>query len=284
MARLLKRFKLKEFQSSPLPNFRMNGACDSRRPGEVRYAELVLTRMGFFHFVRDYCDPFGSLARAMDEQSAKCEEPDIRGSLIVLPEAFNLGMPYYPPDFHKTPRKPGGAKIPLERALEGLHQIAASRAVAFVAGLIGPQFSSAYWIDNNGPPKLMCHKMGDDKTGNCRQWEGCDDNNPVECDGTCVGALICLDAVECPGEKPAARERREKLIDKLKTCSQRYRVLCIPGCMSRHCMPERDGVYCILANSGSQNSFVKNDQRRDVVVPADAGQNEICLASLPLPS
>lgn len=262
----------------------MSGYCDLRRPIEVRYAELMLKRIGFFHFVKDHCDPFGSLRRALNEESAKYEERDISGSLIVLPEAFNLGRRYYPLGFPKITGKLGDATIPLEGALEELHHTAASRHTVFVAGLIGEQFSSAYWIDYSGPPQLMCHKMGDDKTGQYRPWTGCDNNNPVECDDACVGALICLDALERSDETLEARKRREKLIDKLKKCNQRYRILCIPGHMDSNSIPEKDGVYCILANSGSLKSFVKNDRKTDVLEPVDPLRNEICLAPLPLPS
>lgn len=127
----------------------------------------------------------------------------------------------------------------------------------------------------------MCHKMGDDRTGNYLPHEGSDIYNPVESDIACVGALICLDALECREETDAARERRENLLHNLKECNRPYRILCIPGHMGSHCMPDPHGVFCILANSGAQKSFVKDTRRVQMVEPVDRSLNEICLVHLP---
>jgi hypothetical protein len=234
----------------------------------------MLKALGFFHFRENVEDPIG-LRRLELERIGATE--DVSGSLIVLPEAFNLGVPYY-----GDTGVLGRAKIPLGGALENLQGIAKDRAVAFVAGLLGKQHNSAYWIGQKGH-ELLCHKMGDDRTGHYLPWsgkEGSDGCNPLEFENACLAALICLDAVECPQETQAARERRENLMRHVKQCGRPHRILCVPAQMGSYCdVPEVDGIYCILANANAKKSFVKNGCNIEVE-PADQNRNEICLMPL----
>jgi hypothetical protein len=59
----------------------------------------MLKALGCFHFRENFEDPIGSLRSELKRKGAG---NDISGSLIALPEAFNLGAPYYPPDYPKV--------------------------------------------------------------------------------------------------------------------------------------------------------------------------------------
>lgn len=233
----------------------------------------MLRALGFFHFREDVEDPIGSLRTELERKGAR---HDISGSLIVIPEAFNLGGPYY-----GSTGKPGCAKIPLVLALKELGEIARQWRIAFVVGLLGEQYNSAYWVDHRAESEWMCYKMGDDRRGHYIPWsdrEGADGCNPLEFEDACVAALVCLDAVECPEETQAAHERRENLVRHVKQSSRPCKILCVPAQMGSQCgVPEEDGMYCILANANAK-SFVKNGCRTEAE-PRDQNRNEICLVS-----
>src|ERR1700674_1666501 len=174
----------------------------------------MLKRVGSFDVMQGRDDPFECLEGVLDRAVARCGQREISGSLIVLPEAFNLGEPYYPSDGALNARR--DPKIPLDQALAKLHDWAVRYAIVFVAGLLHKPFSSAYWVDPDNPPTLMCHKMGQDSRGTYIGGDGRDPDNPIARYGACVGALICLDAIECQEETAAARGRRENLISAIK--------------------------------------------------------------------
>jgi hypothetical protein len=237
---------------------------------------MMLKRVGFFDATQGGGDPFGCLEGALDLAAARFGQGEISGSLIVLPEAFNLGEPYYPLAGALNARR--DPKIPLDQALKKLHDWAIKYVVVFVAGLLHKPFSSAYWVDPDNPPTLMCHKMGEDSSGTYIGGDGHDFNNPIARYGACVGALICFDAIECLEETASARRRRENLITEIKKEDGLYKVVCIPAHMSNNCMPQEDGLWCILASSGPQKSWVKDPQGQQRAA-GDRGQ--ICFADLP---
>jgi len=242
-------------------------------------AGVMFKRVGFFHFVQNPHDPFGSLERALKDKSTDYRSGDISGSLIVLPEAFNLGKPYYHPQHPKTTWTPGGARFPLWIALEQLRTSAATHDVVFVAGLVGEQFSSAYWVDRDGPPRLMGHKLGDDRSGNYRIPCGGYEDRLVELCGACVGALICLDALDA-GESAVIR-RRENLISHIRNRDRLHGILCVPvrrGDQWNPRSPRIDGLYCIVADSGGAHpSFVAKGPEI-IASPTNPQQNEIGFA------
>jgi len=256
----------------------------ARRAGGMTWcdSEVMFKRVGFFHFVQNQRDPLGSLDKALKDRSADYMSGDISGSLIVLPEAFNLGKSYYHLHHPKTTWTQGGAMFPLWATLEWLRNSAAARGVVFVAGLVGDQFSSAYWVDYNGPPHLMCHKLGEDHSGNYWPWVPGDGNgdNPIERYGACVGSLICLDALEAG--KTAIRQRRENLISDIKSRDRLHGVLCVPMRKRSQWDPESpriDGLYCIVADSGGAHpSFVAKGSKT-VASPMNPQQDEICFAT-----
>jgi len=77
----------------------------------------------------------------------------IANSLIVLPEAFNI-------DEYDS-RSPA---VPADEFLAALRLLAEEHQIAFVAGILDGRRNSAYIIDAK-LPHLMCHKVGDDRTG-----------------------------------------------------------------------------------------------------------------------
>jgi hypothetical protein len=94
----------------------------------------MLTRIGFFHFVgrksnedaEDWEGPLGSLSRALSEYSA-C----LRDSLIVLPEAFNIGRDI---DWQATGRGACAAPWPL--------RCVKPRISSAIGSLLAARFSS----------------------------------------------------------------------------------------------------------------------------------------------
>ena len=225
----------------------------------------MLKALGFFHFRENVEDPAGSLRLELERTGT---ENDISGSLIVLPEAFNLGEPYYS-------GAPGPAKIPLGQALDQLRGIARQWSVTFVAGLLGQQYNSAYWLDHKATSELMCHKMVNDRTGHYVPHSGerrCDERNPFKAEDACVGVLICADALE---ETSAVRERRERLLRYIKRCSRPYRILCVPGQMGSHCDPH----FARASHMEIADRDCSDDSPSFVIPPRTASNPSICAES-----
>lgn len=228
----------------------------------------MLERLGFFDFQHGSGDPMRHLGKEMDRLAHQSKE-GLSGTLLVLPEAFNLGKPYYAPCGTSNGK---GVIIEAKEALATLKQLAKAHTVVFVAGLLDRRFSAAYWIDPDSPPTLMCYKVGEDGSGNYIKGDAESGFNPVERYGASVGALICLDALACKEETEEARTRREKLVAHIKHSNFRNRIICIPAHMSSHCMPEMDGMWCVLASSGGQGSVVKDPRNAEVLNLTSRGE------------
>jgi hypothetical protein len=208
----------------------------------------MFKNIGFFQFVSNYAHPIEELRTAL---AADCR----RQSLIVLPEAFNIGQPYSGNgscDFSGT-------------ILSELSVLSQSFHSTFVSGLIirrcilgrlyrSPPYSSVYLIDSCHQI-LMCHKLNDDKSGKyspCRIDE-CDIRNPVVLDDTCLAALICRD---CNIENHADVKRHKALNCRIAEADRPYNIMCIPAWMSRASGFQGDAIASnwpksdvILANS-----------------------------------
>src|SRR5579863_1032205 len=111
----------------------------------------MLHKVGFFHFGSGYGNPKealeSALQEAQDEDKRLPSTLDPSDSLIILPEAFNIGRAY------RAEGQPNFDRSILER----LRGVAAEFRVAFVAGLIvsegggpTPPNSAAYLIDGSG--------------------------------------------------------------------------------------------------------------------------------------
>ena len=242
----------------------------------------MLKRVGFFHFVDGRADPVGSLRAAIE---IKARARDVTGSLIVLPEAFNIGMNYYDegcPDYDPC-------------VLSLLRDIASLYRVGFVAGLViedgagpTPPHSSVYYVDGD-VQRLICHKHGSDNRESAVYTafdsDDCDITNPIEQKGACIAAMLCMDIEQT--------ERREDLVKKAASSSQPIRAFCIPAHMSPQwqrglqrktrldsSLPDESLVHVVVANSNpaSSPSFVLCPNG-DVVDTTNRLENEVSWCS-----
>ena len=185
----------------------------------------MLQKVGFFHFGADHSMPIQALKRALEHAD------DIEGALIVLPEAFNISVPY---------RGEGDRNFD-PSVLDKVKDLAERFGVAFLAGLIiqeccgsRPPYSGAYLITGK-QHTLMCYKAANDGTTdwNYTPRVGTNDfNNPISYEGIRIGALICADAnppkipLQCMLEHTnSMRKRMDKIVD---DCD----VLCVPAHMN----------------------------------------------------
>jgi hypothetical protein len=237
----------------------------------------MVSAIGFFHFGTKHDDPMGSLISAMAEARGTLL-PD---SLIVLPEAFNIGRLYTQSE--PLPDLPAAI-------LKDLKAEAARYRVGFVAGLIldlddgiKPPFSSAYLIDRTlDEPVCMCHKKEEDGTSNYTPCpKECDIRNPAECRGTSIVSLICLDIQDSSRVSP--------LLGRSVPAPQ---IVCVPAHMSSAFFGDSvcgtrgqnrrwDGKYLALANSRPDGcpSFIRDPTGRTVRTHSGA-QNRIKLLPL----
>lgn len=119
-------------------------------------------KIGFFHFGNYWNDPVGSLRCALKGHTPE----EVRDSLIVLPEAFNIGQQYY----DDSPEKPWNTKSAVQNRLR---RICKDFGLSLLGGLIiekpgdpYPPHSSAYLVTPTDPmPILMCHKECRDTNG-----------------------------------------------------------------------------------------------------------------------
>jgi hypothetical protein len=132
----------------------------------------TIEKIGFFHFVNGFETPIDELCRAIEAERDNHPDRDIDNSLIVLPEAFNLGHDYNPS------RDP---ELPASLIIDDLSRLAGAQLpVAFVVGILEGRCNSAYWVDSSGG-YLMCRKMGDDRKD---LYDPCTDPevlNPIDC-------------------------------------------------------------------------------------------------------
>lgn len=162
--------------------------------------------------------------------------------------------------------------------------------MSFVAGLLEPPHSSAYWIYPSGW-RLICRKMSLDHMGH---YSACttnyDTENPFLCgDDLCVGVLLCNDIAPPPGcsNSANATQRRNELFENLRNSKCRLKVLCIPAHMKvsdflggyggEHRHPLLGIGWIALANSraGEFDSFIANPRgEKTKVVPVKSKSDD----------
>lgn len=239
-----------------------------------------LKRIGVFHFVsRDRSDPIKSLSAALNDARAKS---DLSNSLIVLPEAFNLGRDYDSRD--------GRGVLP--GISSQLRALASQFDVAFVAGLLihGAScwrlpLSAAFLIDGDGC-QLLAYKRGDDGSGHYRPHpDGFDQPWPYK--GFCVAALVCMDSTRGSGnpQKDAYTVTHHKrLREKIAQSRAEQTILCVPAHMK-----ESDGegiaeywrsYHFLLANSNrwGRGSVIHLPNEEAVVV--DGADDRVVLREI----
>jgi hypothetical protein len=177
----------------------------------------------------------------------------LHGSLLVLPEAFNIGTRYScAKPIQKDPR-----------ILCELQALCTDYGICMVAGLIieGPgdrgtyPYSSAYLIDAAGAG-LLCHKMLCDSQGPYMTClDGCDGHNATAYRNVAICSLICMDSYEASHNRDR-HQRLEKKIEDVRNVQ--HRVLCVPAHIDGAIKPRFWGVRnsCrVVANSASRTEF-----------------------------
>ena len=229
-----------------------------------------LKKIGFFHFGSSQTkDPVGSLRAALLTKG----QNDLRNSLIVVPEAFNLCGGYHEAGRQIDPRIFGS-----------LAQMSAEFEMAFVAGLIEPPgTSSAYLIDGQ-IQNLLSRKMKNDRSGNYHPAAvNCD--AVVQHRGLCLGALICMDAA---GFSPfAANARHQQLLSQFYAAKLIPPILCIPACMGSYSSEAivkawpAEIITIVSNSSASQPSIMRIGETLISIKPSENVQNVIHLADIP---
>jgi hypothetical protein len=193
--------------------------------------------LGFFRFVADYEHPIDAL------EAALASHGDVEGSLIVLPEGFNIRKPYR--SQVKCNYDPG--------ILSDLQNLSTCNAVTFVSGLIikerhesGLPYNSAYLIDGGCPTRICTKGTSDDGSSLYKPWV-MDVENPIVRADSAIAAVICRDIQD--------NQRFREIEQRLAEIDVAQKILCIPACMSHHFSGEAimrhlaPGQFLILANS-----------------------------------
>ena len=213
------------------------GASDCKCPARAR---PPLARVGFFHFVVGHAEPVPALWQALEQAGSPSADWD---SLLVLPEAFNIGKPY----------KENGACNRDRGVLCELMEISQIFRVVILAGLIidievipNPPHSSAYLIDSTGAMLISRKRVSDGNEHNTpyTSCSECDPCNPYAWGTDFLIALICVDSGD--------DLRRQDLLRKAGAATRC--IVCIPACMGRPNMCEAIAQnwrpwHVVLANS-----------------------------------
>ena len=239
---------------------------------------FMLRRVGYFHFAQAHCDPLGELTKAI----AAVTPTELPDSLIVLPEAFNLGRDYDP---NPTPKE--RPLLNEQSVLGRLHDVAVNQQLLFVVSVIEVEArrNSAYLI-GAGTPRLMCHKIMDDQSQEYeRCTSNCDIENPVRLsDDTCIGALICADVMDNrrqPSQEDAAQAAFDRLTTLRSNLNGKRNLVCVPAYMATTGKdPAFPDCGLILANSRADSrSFIKDNTGAKIKTSAGA-QNHIQLEDI----
>jgi len=203
-------------------------------------AQPPLAAAGFFHFGKGYNDPLGALDAELERVSATESAGDsLANTLIVLPEAFNIGREYY----HQDPPSIDPS------FLTDLSKRSLFYHCAFVAGLIVedspeviPPYSSAYLIDGE-EITLLARKASKDNTEATSPTLGAYAANYTAFPGfysrvirhrdVAIAGLVCLDGQYEQGSAHSAHaEELEHLAISLTNSGCAHKLLCVPARVS----------------------------------------------------
>lgn len=241
----------------------------------------TVEKIGFFHCVEftKGIKPTERLQSEMERWIQKDEKGptpiSIRGSLIVLPEAFNIDR-YERQSTHLQDAR---------ECLEDLQGLAREHQVVFVAGILDRRINSAYMVDAD-VSQLMCHKVADDLVGLYDPCTGEPDAcNPIVFQNACVGALICLDAIADATGQPAVGTRLKVFTEVLKARPGR-KIVCVPARFADYragfdLLSQIPECWHVLAEGRDvhMGSFI-NDSKT-VTRVADAQKNAVEIRTMP---
>ena len=211
------------------------------------------------------------------------EAGETTDALIVLPEAFNIAVPY----------RGEGVRNFDRMILTDLRDLSRRFNATFVAGLAikdrcgpTPPHSAAYLIESTRST-LICYKVGDDGMAGINytvRTEQADIENPIEHRGVHVAALICLDANPTARLAPLLLPRLQKIVGDSD-------VVCVPAHMARdnvaNSMVGSDAAIAlpwskkrlVLANSKHNGiaSFITDDDGKILEPTVGGAQNKVLM-------
>lgn len=227
---------------------------------------MQISHLGFFDGPSEgqIADPIGSLRCALSTVGTGSGIPE--GALIVLPEAFNLAEPYWRNDRDVPIRDP---RIRPEDALAEIQRFAMDSKIRFVVGLLEHLHSVAYLVDPERGAQRMCRKTTEDGSGTYVPALGPDDENPTTLEDSCIGALICADAL--------CQKRVESLHEQMRKIQPRTRILCVPAHMNARPGPFEPDYWTVLASSGARRGYVRSPTGEELI--GGSGRGKIFLAS-----
>jgi hypothetical protein len=241
-----------------------------------------ITKLGFYN-PQNPDAPLETLTAALEKVRNL-----LSGSLLVLPEAFNIGTRY-------------SCATPIQkdpRILCELQGLCADYDLCIVAGLIvgGPNdrgvypYSSAYLIDAGGAG-LLCHKINCDSQGPYTTClDGCDGHNAIAYRNVAICSLICMDSYE--RHRSERHERLEKKI--AEVLNVQHRIVCVPAYIEVT-KPRFWGIknsYRVVANSASRIEFrnspgsfiewIDEDGKSRRLVELEDGDDPTCIKLHPV--
>jgi hypothetical protein len=245
----------------------------------------MLQKIGFFHFANpDKSQPLASLKARLDERG----KDDLKDSIVVLPEAFNLIGEYEPQEHYNV--------VPSVNVKHSLTQFAKQFDMVYVVGLIDNDepdrpdspYSSAYLITSTCCCRLS-RKMGKDDLADCPHGQRIYQPFPQPSDTpsqviqeACIAGLLCMDALTWPNPSDTwndNKERHRSLNGLIQNKGSALPILCVPARMTNTATKNIEktwpDVHFILANAcppGDSNTYpsvIRIKRRNPVMFPND---------------
>ena len=183
-----------------------------------------ITKIGFFHFGKDYDKPMETLRRALN----KWPRQTVSGALLVLPEGFNICRLY---------SDTNGTCTPVADVVSLLKVLTKEYDISILACLIleisGKKRNCSVLIDGDDEFPI-CEKMVDDGSQNyVPSTEDYDRANPKPYKDVLIGCLICADSeppkpINYADPRPDI-ERCQSFRKAMKATEYAPEIVCIPS-------------------------------------------------------